>query len=965
MSGGFGGTFGDVFGTTTTTTTGGGHAAIRAAMGQGQDTGQFWTAQLNRWNNNYVPVGTPLPFKWNNTFPHAELSNPAGTTSSAGFGYVGAPQCLVRVNGTDNLANATSFDPNCLNNIVGGTYDTWFTNAGQWMKALSDAQGGTVVYSRPLFEGVDGDWFDWGIGHNGGNTVGQFNDAFNHACTKIRAGFVGAGGNVAKLKFSLCGAGYGRANGGTGFSATDFSRWNQVMDGVPGHPGVAPFITVSDIDTYSNGDLPTGSSGVSLFLTNWQAWAAGRGLEVGHGEWGIGQLPQSQPNHNWSPKAWADLHTNFWAQLPAGMLRYICLFDQGQIDGSVDWRGVSFVSGTFPGTTGVDGTNVANALKSGALTVDSVTNINGTGALVGGGTLVATGHENVILLTDHPEVDPTGVSDCSDEWQAIVNAAPQGSIIRGQAGATYLFNISAVNDSGATVVLDSSRNFIQIDGNGCTFKQTVSGPYTTTRTDSTSLAIVKRRNLHRAFFSLLGADHCKVYNATFIGANPNSNAVDAAYNSLYESQHIFNLEGVDDFEAYGITAHHNWGDFCAMQPDVGSGVSCSNVHIHDYTYHDNGRQHFTLNAITDLLVENGNAYNIRHAQVDLEPNFTSRALKPAIKRCTFRNVTFGFMRLNLFSAGNTEVADVDTIVFDSCSFFQWKMPDVEGPWTGNRRKNLSIVNCTVLSANPFGGPALSGTKKDPNTGFGVQSTHGVSLGVQQWDGVTVTGNTIYLQNRSPTMVAVWCLDCTGINVHGNILNGTVYELETDVTPGAGTVGTGLLDGGGTLQASGFPTLLATSAVLIGGGALAAAGTVGIEATGLLDGGGSLDGTGVAFTIVDVPGTGLLDGGGSLDAVGIVLELGAGLLDGGGVLVAAGDVGAVDAVGLLDGGGDLSASASVGGIGIFGTGDLPGGGVLVAAGSTRRRHGWHIGCIRLRPPGYGQAPYGKEPYGGLN
>lgn len=663
VTGGFGGTFGSIFGTTTVVSPGGGHAAMKAAMGQAQNDNTFWTVVQNRWNNNFTPGGTPMPFHWNNTFSYSDLANQ--------FGTLGVHQ-LIRQRADAGLSN-----------IINGSDDATWLNLGTWAQQLFDAQGPSFVpISRPFLE-FDGDWFNWALRFPG-NSVLLFNRAFRHACAKIRQ-------NCPSMRFALCGdLGYTGVNVG---DTSDFSLWDQVMDGVSGEPGIAEYISVTDTDTYDNGGPMGPSPWIENALVNWKNWAISRGLQMGHGEWGIGQLPQSGGNHFYSPKQWADIYQNFWVGLPVsgpGSLLYINLFDEGVIDGSVDWRGVSYVSGTFPGTSGVDGTNVANALKSAALTIDTGINVNGTGLLTGGGALSASGSQSVILLSAHPEVDPTGTNDCSDQLQAIINSAPQGTVIRAQAGATYRVdqsgsNSGPVNDSGATLVFDNTRNFIQFDGNGCTFTQTVDGPYP-----------LARRNLHRSFFSFLGADHCKVFNATFIGSNPNNGTV---YDSRYEQQHVFNLEGVNDFEAYGITASHNWGDYCAMLPDATTGVSCSTISLHDYTYHDNGRDHQTWAGVTDLLVERANAYNISHTHIDLAPSATSLALKPQIKRCTVRNSTLGLMRLSLFAASSTQPADVDTITFDANSFYQWKMTDVEGPWIGTRRKNLSFTNNTVLSGS--------------------------------------------------------------------------------------------------------------------------------------------------------------------------------------------------------------------------------------------------------------------------
>lgn len=286
---------------------------LQAAMGvplNGADA-KFLQGENTRWG---------FPFHWTNTY--AEIGGTGGMDANlAGFGHPDSPGCVIRAGGNDST----------YDRILAGEHDAQFAANGQRMAHLADLQGGREVFSRFILE-FDGWWFSLSCGAIGAD-VPKAVRAFNHGARLMRAEF-------PKLRFSLCG-GMGGGNGQAGDPNGEYQLWDQYYDGI----GAAGYLDggVCDTDLYSNG--PLSLAWATDQLGGIYRFAKARGLRIGHGEVGIGDLALSSAPHAIDAVDWWTMLCRWWLGLDKGMLAYTCLFDEGPYPGPHDFpdgRTVSF-----------------------------------------------------------------------------------------------------------------------------------------------------------------------------------------------------------------------------------------------------------------------------------------------------------------------------------------------------------------------------------------------------------------------------------------------------------------------------------------------------------------------------------------------------------------------------------------------------------------------------------------------
>lgn len=314
----------------------GGAANIRSKIGSQQGLRIYETSTTNRWNSAAQPVGQSINWHWN----FETTVETDGSIAGQNWNFVGAPQTVFRVSGPLSAFDSGSRDGDMA------------TDAGH-LAALYTAQGNVPQLLRPFYE-WDSNWMTWGIGDSYDTTT--FIRVFKRVVNAFRAVH-------PQVKVSLCGdLGYGDGTGHGNVFAHAHALWDTVLTGLAG------YVDYLDVDCYSNGP-PANVEGNGL---NWlvnelemiKQVAIAHGVQIAHGEWGIGDPNLSQSPHNWDAVVWTQTFLNWWASLPAtgpGSLGHIELFDVGFYQGQLpDGRAVIAVPNP---TSNPDGLRCASTIK--------------------------------------------------------------------------------------------------------------------------------------------------------------------------------------------------------------------------------------------------------------------------------------------------------------------------------------------------------------------------------------------------------------------------------------------------------------------------------------------------------------------------------------------------------------------------------------------------------------------------
>lgn len=371
-------------GTTATTTvtpvapTGGGGAggvaAVQGGIGQQQQLASYIASRTSAWNA-CPPVGTIPWGTWKtNTCVETDLD-----TYLAQFSHTTDPTCVYRFgNSISGSGQWTVAEVNA------GTHDSEIDAQGVKLQTLTVSQGKAQIV-RPFYEGADGNWMGYGAVPIGA-TINPSVDmtawctAVNRIVTRVKT-------KCASIKFTMC-FNLGCGDGASNANNHGHGVWDNVM---AKFVSLGLFVDWVDWDSYSNGppSVTWLRAELAMLLASAQRWGAaqgGKGCQIGHGEWGIGDvggtIPASGGLHAIPADTWGTEWVNWWTSLPAntgsnpltaspstantatpGSFGRVELFDQSVYLGTLpDGRGVLSVPDP---TSSPDGKKVGTALKTG------------------------------------------------------------------------------------------------------------------------------------------------------------------------------------------------------------------------------------------------------------------------------------------------------------------------------------------------------------------------------------------------------------------------------------------------------------------------------------------------------------------------------------------------------------------------------------------------------------------------
>lgn len=185
-------------------------------------------------------------------------------------------------------------------------------------------------------------------------------------------------------------------------------------------------------------------------------------------------------------------------------------------------------------------------------------------------------------------IDPTGAKDVTSDFLAYFASVPDGSTIVFPEKARYRVE-------GMLRLFD--RRNLTFEGNQSVIFATTKGAET-------------RRHL-----SFRGGANITIRNLEVIGAHPNP----GTYVSAYESQHGFELSGVNGALLQGVRASKVYGDFVYVGDDPRNRNVSRNVTIQDSVFERSGRQGITGAGVDGLTILRNRISGAAHVTFDFEP----------------------------------------------------------------------------------------------------------------------------------------------------------------------------------------------------------------------------------------------------------------------------------------------------------------------------------------------------------
>jgi hypothetical protein len=276
-----------------------------------------------------------------------------------------------------------------------------------------------------------------------------------------------------------------------------------------------------------------------------------------------------------------------------------------------------------------------------------------------------------------PVPDATGRADATADLQALIDATPDGGVVRLQRGGDYRIE--------GTLVLED-RHDLTIDGNGARVFATTTG------------------NIDRGQIRIIGGSGFDVRNLEIEGANPRAGLEEGAYQERLENQHGIRLDGVTDVELDRVNIHDTYGDLVYISRHEEDRGWTEQVWIHDSTLTNSGRQGIAVVAGRDLVIERNTITRMARAGIDLEPNSPSWGAD----NIHILDNKIGPGRLLFVAAGgagpvNRVVIARNTLRGRDLKF--WVIPP-----EGTRRQRFWVVDNTSDTAAPA--PPLEFTRSD-------------------------------------------------------------------------------------------------------------------------------------------------------------------------------------------------------------------------------------------------------------
>ncbi len=192
-------------------------------------------------------------------------------------------------------------------------------------------------------------------------------------------------------------------------------------------------------------------------------------------------------------------------------------------------------------------------------------------------------------------IDATGGSDVTAALQAIIDEAPDGSILRMTPGGRYRVD-------GTLAVLE--RHNLEWDGAGATIEATL---------------VVDTPREH---VLLKGSTSIRIHDVTIRGANPEPGVLD----ERHQFEHGIKIEGGADIEISSVTVDSPRGD--CIYVALGNGLWAERIRIQDSACEGAGRNGIGIVAGRDVRIEGNTFRNIGLHVVDIEPNQPANASDP-------------------------------------------------------------------------------------------------------------------------------------------------------------------------------------------------------------------------------------------------------------------------------------------------------------------------------------------------
>lgn len=190
-----------------------------------------------------------------------------------------------------------------------------------------------------------------------------------------------------------------------------------------------------------------------------------------------------------------------------------------------------------------------------------------------------------------PSVDASGTADVTDDVQALIDAAPDGSIIRLTPGGQYRVD---------GILRLEGRKDLDIDGAGATL-------------EATTIVDTNRRTLY-----LRGSERIVIHDLTIVGVNPAPGVLDEAH----QFEHGIWIDGGSDITIERVTIRRPRGDCVYLGTADGAFDWVQRVRLVDSTCRGAGRNGIAIVGASDVRIEGNTFEELGLHVVDIEPNRT-------------------------------------------------------------------------------------------------------------------------------------------------------------------------------------------------------------------------------------------------------------------------------------------------------------------------------------------------------
>lgn len=328
-------------------------------------------------------------------------------------------------------------------------------------------------------------------------------------------------------------------------------------------------------------------------------------------------------------------------------------------------------------------------------------------------------------------IDSTGATDVTNAINNFITTVPDGANSLSRNEIRWQPS-PAVYKCNGTINL-SSRNNVNLNGNGATILQT---------TDGTEQPSPRTRS----HIQIQLCTNSVISNFTCAGANPNAGLNENAYVAALEAQHGVCIRAGTNIEVVNNHVHDVYGDFFDVESASPGGIVQlpNTIYIHNNFGIRNGRQGISLTAGNNLTASFNNLDQIRRTAFDLEPPFSASTVNNVL----ISQNTIGKHRLNFVSGQGT--ATVNNVTVDNNKDNTHLLIVMNGGANNPRRSNWKVTNNQCTNTFLYG------------------SSQGHVMAFWYCDGVTVTNNHDKCDPTRITTLSSYNF-CTSVTDSGNTI----------------------------------------------------------------------------------------------------------------------------------------------------------------------------------------------------